>query len=219
MKEEELRTLYDNLLQEAANRELALQEDKECTDCASLKEELENSSKEANKLKDHTRILRQEWNDSYNDYRSIAAQSIENKQLADSYLVELCAVLSVQKGEYASLEDAKEKLSSEENLVDLKDKLVSNLDIPKIVDKIEDGMAEEPTATVDSPVETVEDSVEEPKKEIDSSWQDNELARHNVAVIKDYMSKGMKNSAIAHFEQVKAYKIFPNELEFESLVN
>lgn len=223
-KEEILQKVKDKAIvfdvKEEDTKQESVEEDKQCADCAELSEKLSLAEKELSRLNDHSRVLRKEWNDSYVEQRQLFDRYVQLKLDSEKHIADLCSVILVVNGDCVSVEDAKEKLASVENIIEAKEKLLSDFDITKITDKINSGIEKEPESKIESPLDSddIDDSVIEENTDTDESWKDKQIVKMALQQIDNMLDRGEESEARKYFELTRKYNFFPEDLNFESLV-
>jgi hypothetical protein len=191
---------------------------RECSDCADAANELSNSQKELEAIKDslakaqsHLSILREELKFQQADYVHQVDRFIELESKIKEKEIEKLAIVGTLVGKYKSIDIANESLKTED-IKSIGNSIMDSFDIEKISCKINDGMAKVPgEGTIESPV------IGGTNEQIIDSLQGPGIAVINN--IKEMISKKRYNDARQLFYKMIKIGVLPKNLTFETVSN
>lgn len=215
LKDDELKNMFHSIELELINRKQTLKRD--CSECAVHVEETEAAKKELGSARDElaesdniVSVLRNELKKAYVDYEAQVDSYVEQGAELHTTKVEKVAVISVLTNKYDSLEKAMEELKDSD--IDTESKtIMDSFDITKAALKINDGMNNAPSGTVDDPTRNIDGDNKQLSEGLSST------AVEAIENIKDCLTRGETSNAHHIYVTMDKLGLFGDKLTFESL--
>jgi len=216
LEDKEAKELFNMMEAEMISRNLKLE--RPCAKCASHEDEANRSNKKLEDaevkisgLENTLVVLRDELRNQINDYMSLVDQNVEQGVRLVAAQKDHLALAGTVSGQFESLEKAMDSLK-ESDIKEQQTLILKDFNLENIMNKINDGMANEPTEGVEDP--TV-------NKDIDNNQLPDGLSRTAIEAIenmRDFIKKGDHVQAKRLYGSMVTLKVIDEKLvPFENL--
>jgi len=180
--------------------------DEALSEIGGVREKLEDAEKTLGVLRDELRLCSA-------DMRSAVNESIDVRQELDLMKKDYASLLAVLNKDKDSLEQAKAFFDEVEDFEKEYKKLTDSFDLDGFVVNFSSGMDHKPEGMVKTPLVS---------GDLDNSQKPSGLskpAQAAIQTIKDFVSDGNKDRALALFNKMRVFGVFADDVKFEDLID